>query len=359
VIEKEQAERQARPSPVPSESTVGASNGASKYLPEDTETAASADSSAEIIYDYTDEFGGLLSQAVRKPGKKFVYRRPKGQAIKLAWADNEWKVDGWIYNLNGVRRVLYRLPEVLEAVRRGDTVWIAEGEKDADSLVAAGVTATTNPMGADNWRDDYSPVFRYANVVIARDNDPAGHRHARKVADSLRGIASNIKIVEAAEGKDATDHLTAGHGLGDFRTVETVASSATASSWQPVDLDAILDGEPEPPPSICMRDDGACLFYPGKTHWIQGESESLKTWLLLLAAQEQIALGNHVLYFDFEDSAKGVTGRLLALGCSRDAILKYFHYVHPDEPFTGKPETLTPSTPTGVRDLHGPLACRW
>jgi hypothetical protein len=49
----------------------------------------------EAIYDYTDEKGALLSQVVRYFGKKFMQRQPNGHG-------------GWIWNLDNVRRVLYR-----------------------------------------------------------------------------------------------------------------------------------------------------------------------------------------------------------------------------------------------------------
>src|SRR5208282_4186453 len=48
-------------------------------------------------YDYTDEGGVLLHQKLRYVPKDFSMRRPDGKG-------------GWIRNLKGVRRVLYRLP---------------------------------------------------------------------------------------------------------------------------------------------------------------------------------------------------------------------------------------------------------
>ncbi|MGQ0849829.1 MAG: hypothetical protein ACT4OP_12095 [Actinomycetota bacterium] len=44
-----------------------------------------------------------------------------------------------------MRRVLYRLPEVLAV---SGTIYVGEGEKDADRLASLGLIATTNPMGA-------------------------------------------------------------------------------------------------------------------------------------------------------------------------------------------------------------------
>jgi hypothetical protein len=49
------------------------------------------------------------------------------------------------------------------------------------------------------------------------------------VAASLEGKARSVRVVEPAEGKDASDHLAAGHGLEEF--VE--AASPPAASGEP------------------------------------------------------------------------------------------------------------------------------
>jgi putative DNA primase/helicase len=123
-------------------------------------------------YDYHNAAGRRLYQTVRYEPKTFRQRRPKAGG-------------GWAWNLKGVEPVLYRLPEVLEAVRSGETVYVVEGEKDADRLRELGLTATTAPMGAGKWRDSYSETLRGANVVILPDNDEAGLRHARQIAANL------------------------------------------------------------------------------------------------------------------------------------------------------------------------------
>jgi hypothetical protein len=68
-------------------------------------------------YDYRDEKGVLLFQVCRFDPKDFRPRRPDGKLT-----------------LEGVRRVLYRLPDVLKAVAEGATIYLVEGEKDADNL---------------------------------------------------------------------------------------------------------------------------------------------------------------------------------------------------------------------------------
>jgi DNA primase len=93
-------------------------------------------------YDYTDADGSLLYQVCRMEPKGFRQRRPDGNGK-------------WIWNLKGIQRVLYRLPEVLKT----DEVIIVEGEKDADNLSNLGLAATTSPMGAKKWRVEYNDTL--------------------------------------------------------------------------------------------------------------------------------------------------------------------------------------------------------
>jgi putative DNA primase/helicase len=55
-------------------------------------------------YDYLDEVGSLLFQVCRMEPKDFRQRRPDGNG-------------GWDWRLGDTRRVLYRLPELLEHFR--------------------------------------------------------------------------------------------------------------------------------------------------------------------------------------------------------------------------------------------------
>ena len=49
--------------------------------------------------------------------------------------------------------LLYRLPEVIQAVKAGETVFICEGEKDVDRLRSLGLTATTNAGGPESGKN--------------------------------------------------------------------------------------------------------------------------------------------------------------------------------------------------------------
>ncbi|MFI5891944.1 AAA family ATPase [Actinoplanes sp. NPDC051513] len=184
-------------------------------------------------YDYADEQGNLLFQVLRTADKKFRQRRPDPAAK-----------DGWTWSLGDTRRVLYRLPEVIEAVKDGNLVYIAEGEKDVENIRKAGYFATCNPGGAGKWRPEYSEFFRDAYVTIFADKDAPGQEHARKVRDSLLEVGALIEVVEGKAGKDASDHLAAGFAIDDVEITWTNDKPAT-----PVlapDLDEFLAVEDQP-----------------------------------------------------------------------------------------------------------------
>lgn len=148
-------------------------------------------------YDYRDEHGKRLFQVVRLEPKSFRQRRPLGSA--------------WEWGVEGVRQVPYRLPELIGSGNA--TVYVVEGEKDADALAERGLTATTNAGGAGKWRAEFSQYLRGRNVVILPDNDSAGESHAVKVASSLAGIAASVRTVRLPglpPKGDVSDWLAAG-----------------------------------------------------------------------------------------------------------------------------------------------------
>lgn len=150
-------------------------------------------------YSYADEDGVLLFQVVREKPKRFWQRRPDGRG-------------GWIRSLQGVRRVLYRLPEIV-AAEPGTFIFLVEGEKDADHLAQMGLVATTSPMGAGKWRDEYTESLKDRKVAIIPDNDLSGQRHAEHVARRLIDVAAEVKIInlpDLPDKGDVSDWLDAG-----------------------------------------------------------------------------------------------------------------------------------------------------
>jgi len=169
-------------------------------------------------YDYLDENGELIFQVVRTKPKNFFQRRPDGKG-------------GWINGLGNVKPVLYRLPELLQAVKNGETIFVCEGEKDCDRLAELGLVATTNPMGAGKWREYFSDWLKDANVVILPDNDEPGRKHAQQVAQSLFGKAKSVKVLELPDlppKGDVSDWLSGG-GTKE----ELLRLAQEAPEWEP------------------------------------------------------------------------------------------------------------------------------
>jgi len=231
-------------------------------------------------YDYVDETGALLFQVVRFAPKGFQQRRPDGAG-------------GWTWSLDGVRRVLYRLPDVLEGVKAGATVYIVEGEKDADNLHALGLTATTNPGGAGKWRPEYGEALRGAHVVILPDGDGSGHRHAEQVARFLHGVAAEVRIVDLPglpDKGDVSDWLAAG-GTVD----ELLRLASAAPPWQP----------PKPAPA------GGLVLTPLRD--LLSEPEEAIPWLV----DQMLPAGGLSLLAGKPKAGKSTLARNLALAVAR------------------------------------------
>ena len=156
------------------------------------------------IYDYVDPDWRPLYRVCRTDGKpRFFQQRPSGGS--------------WLNGIEGITRVLYHLPEIVEAVAQGETIYIAEGEKDVDALRARGFRATCNPGGAGKWRGAYTDSLRgAAEVVVICDRDKAGWDHGWHVADQLEGRVDHLRVVEAATGNDVSDHFAAGLTVADL-----------------------------------------------------------------------------------------------------------------------------------------------
>jgi hypothetical protein len=148
-------------------------------------------------YDYTDADGKLLYQAIRTEPKGFFQRKPDGHG-------------GWIQR--GPRdeeKVLYRLAEIANA----PIVFLVEGEKDAETLRAYGLIATTNVGGAKaSWLPQYTEGLRGREVILIPDNDEAGWARAETIAVALVEAAQPLIVLDLPPAvKDITDWLLAGH----------------------------------------------------------------------------------------------------------------------------------------------------
>jgi hypothetical protein len=166
-------------------------------------------------YPYNDEEGALLFEVVRFDTsdlkERFRQRRPDGHG-------------GWIWKVKKVRQVLYRLPELIAAVKAKQRVLICEGEHDVNTAVKLGYVATTNPGGVDKWRKGYPSFFDGADVVVVSDNDAngKGQAHAVKVVESLLGIAAQVRKI-IFEVKDLSEWVEGGGTRAQLDAIITQA----------------------------------------------------------------------------------------------------------------------------------------
>lgn len=242
--------------------------------------------SGKIIatYNYTDMNGNLLFQVCRTADKRFFQRRPDGNGC-------------WLNGLGGVKPVLYRLRQVLQAVEKGETVFIPEGEKDVDNLVQLGLTATTNPMGAGKWQESYSEILKGANVVILPDNDEPGRNHAVRVTQSLAGTARSIKVLGlpnlSAKG-DISDWLSNGGTKEELlRLVAETPEWESAGKAKPI---IVQLAEVEPQEVVWLWEPYIPL---GKLTILEGDPGVGKTWLALqltaiISLGEPFPVGNRI-----------------------------------------------------------------
>ena len=152
-------------------------------------TAPKAAKVIDTVYSYTDADGAILYENVRYQPKDFRQRRPDGSG-------------GYIHNLDGINRVPYRLPELIDAIKSGiDEIWLTEGEKDADNLRLLGFTATS----FKNWTQSLNPYIKSAHAVLFRDHDKAGLKQANDAARIIAEVAKSVKVIDLFDGEPLPD----------------------------------------------------------------------------------------------------------------------------------------------------------
>lgn len=172
-------------------------------------------------YAYQDENGQTLGEKLRYSDKHFTWRRPRG--------------NGWEYK-KPAGIVPYRLPDLAT----NDTVFLVEGEKDADALAALGLSATCSPDGAGpgKWKAAYSKWFAGKTVYILQDNDAVGKAYAKEEAAAVSEVAKQVKVLdlcaiwaELPEHGDVSDLIAHMGGKAAAKAVLSLAECAPV--WKP------------------------------------------------------------------------------------------------------------------------------
>ncbi|MEO5859001.1 MAG: AAA family ATPase [Pyrinomonadaceae bacterium] len=192
-----------------------------------TPKVAKGQKAIDAVYEYKDADGKILYENVRYRPKDFRQRRPDGNG-------------GYIYNLDGIDRVPYRLPEMIGALESGvDEIWFTEGEKDADNSRLLGFTATN----FKKWTHSLNAYIEGAHAVLFRDHDRSGVKQANDAATIIAEVASSVKVIDLFDGeplpdkhgKDVTDwiEIRRGEGLANDDIAEQLAVIVEGSGyWQ-------------------------------------------------------------------------------------------------------------------------------
>ncbi len=149
-------------------------------------------------YDYTENGTSL----------RRVYR----------WDDPK---DRFSQSVRDDRYTLLHLDEVRNWVEEGETVYLCEGESDAEAMIAAGAKATCSPQGAQSRHKldqlNVDLLAKAKKLVVVGDNDDAGRNGAAAIADRLREAGANVEVAyPPQECKDVRDLLEDGGSIDDL-----------------------------------------------------------------------------------------------------------------------------------------------
>ena len=190
-------------------------------------------------YPYIRADGTVAGEVVREEAQ-FASGKDK------RFHQHRWDTEKGDMVPGGFEALPFNLPQIQAAIADGEPIYIVEGEKDALTAMRAGLTATTNAGGASSWTPDHGRWLDGAGeVVIVVDHDAPGYRRAERVMDTLAGRVRSVRVVQAATGKDLTDHIDAGHHVDELvpvpyldpLTTSTPAPAAAAVAPEPAPLE--------------------------------------------------------------------------------------------------------------------------
>jgi len=151
----------------------------------------------------------------------------KRQFPQAYWDGSQW--------VSGVPKdwpkLLYRLPELIAAPAT-NTVYVTEGERDADSLAAIGLMATTAGGVSSEWTSEMIECLRGRPIIVIMDADQTGRDYGRKVARWLHPVAKSVKLIDLypshSDGSDVSNFVEA-----DRAGVKLLKAVKDTPFWEP------------------------------------------------------------------------------------------------------------------------------
>ena len=301
-------------------------------------------------YRYEDKDGGHVMDVVRFKPKGFRPRRPDGKLT-----------------LDGVTRVPYRLPQLLDGIKEGREIIIVEGEKDCDNAEKFGLVATTFAGGTGKWLDEYSKLFQEAKVICIPDNDPAGHKGMHHIASMISKVAESVRWLElpdVPEKGDLSDWLSIeGNNLTKLKELISNAEQwnkkINKDSLVVLTLEELLKKEIPPRKNLLtpwLPSQGLCMIYSkrglGKT-WLALEiAYAVSSGGRFLNWEAEYSQG--VLYIDGEMPLSLMQERLSQIENSRGKkIGGLLKILSPDAQEFGIPDLSTREGQEKIDELMG------
>ena len=147
----------------------------------------------------------FYSDSLKKSRFYFWSDKKQGYEKSFCWyhkVGDKWE-KGLPCDENGdkIKPPLYKQANIAAAIKANEPVYIAEGEKDVDTLTdKLGLFAVCSPHGAgsgrleNKWNKAYNALFKGADVVVLADNDEAGKALSQHIAAEILPFAKSVRL---------------------------------------------------------------------------------------------------------------------------------------------------------------------
>jgi len=287
------------------------------------------------VYSYTDETGKELYRKIRiEPGFN-----GQTKSFYSELTDDNGTI---VKSLGSCRKVLYRLPELLQAISENTPVFLVEGEKDVENLRAYNLQAT-NALDSLKWTDEFTEVLKEADVIILYDKDQTGLKRKDNLCKNLYKRVKRLRVVDLpgleyqeSHGADISDWLSMGHTTAELMDLVSKTPDYTPPNPKgkvtSVNLTAFLNMElpkAEMLLSPILPKQGIVLIYAkpgvGKTHVALGIAYAIATGGAFL--KWSAPTPKKVLYIDGEMPGNAMQERLRRISVSTDLKLPTEDYL--------------------------------
>jgi hypothetical protein len=223
----------------------------------------------------------------------------------------------------------------------GSTIFITEGESNAEALITAGRLTTT--VLSHHWAPECVAALTGHHLIILEDHDKEGETLAAAAHKKLVVVAASIRIVPAAHlwkhlpnggepnaGDDVQDWVARGGDLSqlldicrEIPAVGTLLESVRASDVEIEDYDWIWPGR------FALKKIGLIVGLPeeGKGLAVSDIVARITRGSAWPCGEGQAPLGNVIMLSAEDDIADTIVPRLIAAGAdlARVTILKMMH----------------------------------